>query len=318
MEVDIYLLDEEEGGRGDFVQSVETSDAGVYEFEGLAPGSYLLYARPIRIGFGPQRPNVDLKGEWYNNAITSTAATVIEIPEVSIAQAISVDITLEPGAVITGYVTDADTDAPIEGIGLDRRPPIGESEVTRTLFNFRTDASGQYTLPALYAGTYGLLWDPGLAPYSTIGRTQFTGITLTVAATGVYPNVNFTVQKGGEIEGTLSGAQGEPLAEIAVSLISVATGRVVRTQSSNASGQYSFSNVTPGEYNIRYDRFVPCGCYNNEYFEGDGDENGIVTVQADATTSGIDASLACNAPPPINVSPNNELYLPRVSPHVEP
>jgi hypothetical protein len=165
----------------------------------------------------------------------------------------------------------------------------------------------------MHTGNYGVLLDAAFTPYAAAGRDSFTGITLTVSSAITYPNVNFTLEPGGAIQGVLSDSGGEPLPGIEVSLIVPATGRVLRRATSNSTGQYAFPNVAPGEYYIKYDRFVPCGCYNNEYFTGeDSDEIGAVVVQPDETTAGVDARLACNAPPDITTTV--ELYLPRVQP----
>ncbi len=311
VQVGLYWLDEDGSGRGDSVQQTETDSMGVYEFEGLAPGDYLIHARPQRAILGPQLPNADLKAAWHGNVPNSDEAQVVEISEVNSAQTISLNLTLEVGASITGVVTDGDTGTPVEGIGVDVRPPIGLQEVTRSLYQIRTDASGVYTIPGLYAGTYGIISDAAFTPYGGIGRDSFTGITLTVGASGITPNVNFTVARAGEIEGIVSNEQGVPLPSFSVLLISPTTGRLLRTTTSNDSGAYRFSFVAPGEYHIKYDRFDPCGCYNNEYYSGDASEDiSVVVVEPSKTTTGINALLACNAPPVDEVN----LYMPLIVP----
>lgn len=313
VQVEIYLLDEKGSGRGDFGQATETDETGIYTFEGVASGDYLIFARPIHVGFGPESANIDLLPEWYENAASSEEAKAVTIPAemnlaVSIEQEYSLDLTLEPGAIITGVVTDADTGEPVEGIGVDVRPRIGRQEVTHVVYPWRSDATGHYTITGLYEGNYGLIWDPGFGPYSAIGVNTFTGISVTVTAGGA-KNVNFTVRKGGGIQGTLSDSKDEPVAGIEVSLISSVTGNVVRRTTSNAAGIYTFSNVTPGDYNIKYERFEPCGCFNDEYYGEDGTvEMGVVTIEAQETTDGINRQLACNAPPSNFV----EMYMPRV------
>jgi hypothetical protein len=103
--LNLYLLDESGSGRGDFIKATETITAGAYAFEGLAPGEYLLHINPIRAVLGTPLPNSDLKPMWYGDAIRSEEAQIIEIPAVSASQTVSLDLTVEPGATITGVVT---------------------------------------------------------------------------------------------------------------------------------------------------------------------------------------------------------------------
>jgi hypothetical protein len=289
-----------------------TKEGGIYQFKGVAPGDYLLLARPMRSIFPPQLPNTDLKAEWHNNAKASADAQVIQIPVVS-TPVISTNLTLDVGAVITGVVTDAKSGAPIAGIGVDVTPTVVLNEVTHSVFEIKTDASGVYTLPGLYAGKYTILYDPGLSGgYRTIGRIANTGIEVAIAGAETHPNTNFTISSGGDIQGALTNDKQNPLPGIVVSLIAPATGKVLKTVTSNASGAYSFDNVAPGDYQLKYDRFEPCGCYNSEFFDGDGSgDSSLVKVKAEETTAGVNAGLACNAPPAVEV-PVQKLYLPRL------
>jgi protocatechuate 3,4-dioxygenase beta subunit len=311
IQVDLYKLNDEGSGRGDFLQSMVTDESGIYKFTGVAPGKFLLLARPQHSVFPPQLPNADLKAEWYNDASSSAEAQPIDLPVVS-ASVISVNLALEVGAVITGVVTDAGSGAPIAGIGIDVTPTVALNEVTRSLFDIRTDASGQYTLPGLYAGTYQIRYDAVATPYNTTRKSANTGVTVTVAAGEIHANANFSLALGGDIEGALTTDKSQPLAGIRVSLIAPATGKVLKTVTSNAAGEYSFPNIAPGEYQVKYDRFDPCGCYNSEFYSGDSPgDAALVTVEADATTAGINAGLACNAPPPVEAA-KDALYLPRL------
>src|SRR5439155_17139087 len=54
----------------------------------------------------------------------------------------------------------------------------------------------------------------------------------------------------GSIAGTASSTTGEVLPNVTVQLRDLATGQVVGTQTTNDKGEYTFSNLAPGNYAV--------------------------------------------------------------------
>lgn len=313
-----FLLDEDGAGRGAFIRVSDGSPFGIYEIGSLAPGKYLLAALPYRtenqVGDGAQYANYDLEFEWYKDVLTSDEATVVEIPEAASSDPISVNMTLSPGAVITGVVTDGNTGAPVPDILVEAvgRSPLGQLGITfGHASRMITNEDGVFAIPGLADGTYQLAYSPADfdSDYATRGNSSTQEFTVTVAGTEVHPNANFTIQRGGVIAGKLTDDQDDPVADIEVTLSAAESGFFAGRTTSDASGNYTFSKIAPGQYRVKFDRFDPCGCYNNEYYVGDGSGgSGLVTVAAGETTTGINSKMACNpAPPPYSV------YLPNLS-----
>jgi hypothetical protein len=320
--VHAYLLDEDGEGHGEFITASSGSDFGTYYTGPLAPGKYLLFAQTYRTNGegGSQYHNTwDLEMEWYKDVYTSVGAQVVEVPEIAPSEPISVDIMLSPGATITGVVTDADTGLPVPDIEVETNPSAFGLYGVNVLFSHSsglvTDENGVYEIRGLLDGTYSAVARPPFdSEYQTAGGFLSTSPTVTVAGTGVYPNMNLSIRRGGTIEGVLTDDQGQPLPNMEVTLVTSDTLQFLRAVTSDANGNYSFAKIAPGEYRLRFDRFDPCGCFNNEYYTGEGDNsNGLVMVEPGGTTTGVNASMECNAPPPAN-----SLYLPRVSPRSKP
>ena len=324
MSVHAYLLDEDGQGHGEFITASNGSDFGTYYAGPLAPGNYLLFAQTRRTngsGVSQFHNTWDLEMEWYKDVYSSAAATVVEIPDVGASQQISVDLMLSPGATITGVVTDADTGEAVVNIGVEPTPSPFQIYGVNVLFSYSselvTDENGVYEIRGLLDGDYRVRVTPQFdGEYQSVGLFPSTSPTVTVAGTGIYPNINLSVRRSGGLSGTLTSEQGQPIADLEVSVVASDTGLVLVKTTSDSAGHYSFDNLAPGQYYVKYDRFVACGCYNNEYYVGEGNnENTLVTVAPGQITREIDSTLGCNAPPLVN--PASSIFLPRLSTDVE-
>lgn len=199
---------------------------------------------------------------------------------------------------ISGTVTDATTFAPLPGIsvwiGTPSRP---------FLANAITNSSGVYTTPAtLEAGTYfartitssvyldELYKDMECEPFCD--ATMGTPISVTDGATAA--NINFTLQAGGRISGTLTdAATSAPIANADVAFFN-ASGDFVTSTVTDISGNYineeglptgTYYVITaaPNHFNELYDN-IPCT--NCDVTTGTP-----VSVTATLTTSGINFAL---------------------------
>lgn len=200
---------------------------------------------------------------------------------------------------ISGTVTDAKTAGPIEGVEVCAWTLVGEEE----FFCTSTDSEGNYEFEELEAGEYGVEFLGTLVGYSnqvydheenwweadpvTVGTGATTGIDAELTAT---PGIAGTVTRSSD---------GEPVEFVLVCAWRVGTEEFGGCAFTGPEGNYRISELEAGEY-------VEPGEYHVEFWPGFGEENlayqfwdhrsrwveaDAVTVEAEETTSGIDAEL---------------------------
>lgn len=146
------------------------------------------------------------------------------------------DITVTAAASITGQVTSGQTGLPLTNVTVQLRNSNNVLVGTAT-----TNAQGNYSFTQLSPGTYSL----------TFIQAGFTTLTqsATVAA-GQTQVVNVILQPvPGTLTGTVTAQGGAPIAGATVRLTDQFNA-VIATVTTNASGQYTVTGITPGQYTL--------------------------------------------------------------------
>ncbi len=139
-----------------FNECTRTNGSGQYTLSHLHAGSY-------RVGFFPPykwnetTEEEELDGpnyvaQYYNGKAHGEEGDLVAVSEGSTTTGINV--ALQPGATITGTVTDATTGAPLQGVDACAWGSID-------FYCDVTDAGGHYAIQTVAAGSYKVEFDPG-------------------------------------------------------------------------------------------------------------------------------------------------------------
>ncbi len=223
-----------------------TNGSGGFSFTGLPTAFYV-----ARTFVTPTQNYID---EIFNNRVAAgdslTNGTGILI---TAGQATSnVNFALDAGGSITGTVTNAQTMAPVGGISVEVVTQRGASVKTVT-----TDGSGTYALNGLPNGSY-FVRTTNSASYADELYDNFpfltgdltTGTSVVVSTAAITPNINFALEPGGSITGTVTSVGASGLTGIGIRLYD-SLGRQVKTTVTGASGLYSFTGLPTGTYYAR-------------------------------------------------------------------
>jgi hypothetical protein len=241
---------------GRLVGSTTTDGAGMYRFNALGSGSYLLYARP-----GPSEPVGALYApEWYDNRTHPADATPIEVYD---GAATAANIQLTPGTQVSGRVAAAGG-GPIPGVYVTIYDDQGE-----TAASGRSDANGNYlTSPALNSGNYRVRFTSPDRPY----LDDVAGITASAPNPFYLPAL---LQRAAQVTGRVTHAvTGLPVAAD----ISIYGEEVSDYASTDSQGYYTLTaGLATGAYTIR---FAPHADSQNLYGSSQ-----VVTVTAPNTVT---------------------------------
>jgi EmrB/QacA subfamily drug resistance transporter len=194
-----------------------SDDAGSYRLGAPAGGTYLVVCAAD--GFQPLASTVVLSGAEVTH-----------------------DLTLARASSLTGTVTGADGHA-LTGAGVAVTDVRGQV-VAAT----RTGADGAYELRDLYAGDYTL------AATATDHEPAARSVTVT---DGLPSTCDLALLGVGSLSGTIRAASnGQPVGEATVTLID-ATGVVVATVVTDATGTYTVPDLRTGEYTITATGYAP-------------------------------------------------------------
>jgi len=275
--------------------STSTDAQGRYESPALPSGTYFVQVEPPA-GSG-------LVGQLYASipCLTGTCTVTGGTPVAVTAPTTTpnVNFSLPVGGTITGTVNNGSSAA--------------VSDVSVYFYNSTgvligatsTDAQGQYVSPLLPPASYFVLADPP-AGSGLVGRlynnlpclsgscTITAGTAVTVAASTATPNINFTLQAGGTITGTVTNASATPVPDASVFFYTSA-GALIGSTSTDAQGLYTSPGLSTGSYKVLVDPPAGTGLlgllYNNTPCPG-----GACTITAGTSVS----VTAPNATPNIN------------------
>lgn len=260
------------------------SDAtGAYSVTGLTSGAYILsYNR------------ADYITEFFDNQSDSTHAAHVAVSAPNITSGI--DVTLDPGGIISGTVTAADTGLPLTEVDVT---VVDEHGLYAT--STSVDTQGRFQARDLRTGTYRVSFTPyrqgkacGYQDAWYSGKTTVESADpVAVTAPNTTANINIALSRGSSILGqVVSATTAEPI-EGASALVIDANGDVVAEGSTNFLGYYVTTPPLPGgAYRVRFTDGTQGGI--DEYFNNQLSLEAAaeLTLTAPNDLSGISAALS--------------------------
>lgn len=229
-----------------------TNASGVYTTSGLPAGTY--YVRT-----GGSLPYIH---KLYNNlpctggSCTATSGTPIVIAGPGITSGIN--FSLDPGGQFSGTITNASTAQAIQGVNAQ----IFNSSGT-FLGSAGTNSSGNYTTSGLPAGTYysrtsntlgyvEKLYNNKPCALGGCNSTITSGDPIAVSVGVNTPNINYALDQGGRISGTITNsATSAPLQGVNANIYNLAGTLVGSSPQSDASGNFTTGGLPAGSYYAR-------------------------------------------------------------------
>ena len=227
--------------------------------------------------------------QYYNGKADSSSADSITItPQVRVT---GYDVSLVRGATITGTVTAATSPVAGATVYLYAAGNLAsyltytytDSSYGTGAFAFRRLSPGDYVLRYEHASYVGEWFDnSATGPAATV-------ITLAAGASTV---ANADLAVGGRIEGKVTAGPSDTALSGATVAVYDQNQTLVRSASTDASGNYSLTGLASGIYRVQFSRYG----YVTEWYGDVPDfaSSVIVNVTAPAATSGINLHL--NAP----------------------
>jgi len=254
--------------------STVTASDGSYSVEGLDPGeTYTVYFDPSCAsngdGYAP---------EYYDGASDYSSATSVT-PTVAAPES-GIDAQLSTGASISGQITDSDGNAiTTEDICVTADEEDGDNVSSAT-----TDASGDYTISGLPAGTY----DVSATDCAGSARNDVPGEPSsqpTLTADQAVIGVNIQLAAGTSISGHVYGGSGSSTPVELACVEADGAGSAGQAETA-ASGSYTISHLLPG---VSYEIYVDPTCSGSSpYIPGSLTP---VTPTVSQPATGVDAHL---------------------------
>jgi hypothetical protein len=271
---------------GAYVTGVSSDSHGAYRFTNLPAGTY-------RAQFSAQGHIA----QYYNNAGTLAAATGVAVTVGQVKSGI--DAHMSRGGGIAGTVTDAALH-------------IGLGQVSVTVYDVAnggsaiafatTDGQGHYAVNGLTAGSYRVGYSATATSYFTrvdylqryypAASTYTTATSVSVTAGQQTTGVDTALQRGGDIEGTLTNATTHAPAAGVVVTVYGSDGSFVGQVTTSSDGTYAFWGLPTGSYKVGYATTSGAPYVATYYATADTlAAASTVAVTAGQRTTGIDAAL---------------------------
>ncbi len=270
-----------DGGGGN---GTRTTADGTYTITGLAPGDYRVQAQ----GEGLVQEFYNGTTDWDQaNAVTVTAGATTP----------NIDFSLGVGGSVSGIVYEPDGVTPVQDAVVMAQlynaswPQFGPMSETET------KPDGTYTITGLAPGTYLVAADAedqGLALefYGDTFDPQ-TATSVTVTSGSDTGGIDFTLELGGSVSGTVYQADGTtPVPGMAVVAVESSTGVMLGFTMSGPDGTYTLNGLHAGQYLVQAMDFKGMG-YASEFYDNVSNPESAtaVTVVVSGDTPGIDFTL---------------------------
>ena len=296
-----------DGGPG-----VQTDATGRYELDGLAAGGY-------RLQYSDCNPSPSYVSQWYlghTDQADADTVTVVDLVDTPLA-----DVTLDPGVVVRGTVTD-DGGTPLEGVNVNLNPngsgPSGWAQ---------TGVDGTYSTTPVPSGSYRVQFSPADADHATqFWNDQRSWNTATLLALDVtdgpvHDGVDARLASSATVEGTVTGTDGSALEGICVDA-DIPNGNGwdgIGGTTTAADGTYTLTGLSPGDVRVHF-RDCGSGPHLDQWYDGqsDFDHSTAVVLAPDEVRSGIDAALGAGTSVSGTVTDTDGAPIPNVSVSVNP
>ncbi len=273
-----------DGGRG---QAFTDAD-GRYTLNGMPDGAYYVAVIPD--------DSQDYIREYYNNSYSYSDADLVVISNAG--DVTGIDFSLEVGGSISGHVYESDGKTPISDIGVHAySDSTGVSELSFT------DADGKYLINGVPDGSYFVAVFPFgeqnyVSEYYNNAYFYADADPVTVSGAGDITGIDFSLEVGGSISGTVYESDGvTPVADALVYALAEPCGgmmmegiKIIDAGFTDSSGAYTISGLPAGDVYVlaRPYIFEPGGTqpkYIREWYN-----NGYSCDEADslAVTAGVD------------------------------
>ncbi len=250
---------------------------GTYQLGPIPAGQYYVRANPtFAQGYAD---------EFYNDKIDIAFANPVSVA--AAGNTANINFALVLAGVITGTVRNS-LAQPIAGIDLDIFDATSGLRLRR---GATSAANGTYQLDRLAPGTYFVRADPTAVQayamqYYNGKTTQFTADIITVSTATTTSLIDFSLSNGGTISGNVMEAVlGIPIVNMDIDIYDANTlVKLVQSTVTNAQGNYTLTNLPPGQYFVAVDP-IAGQPYFAEYYDG---------VPTSATATVINVSTGGN------------------------
>lgn len=251
-----------------------TDESGAYQAQGIPAGSYKVRFSTFGTAYTDQ---------WFNAAESFASAT--EVAVVGGQQLAGIDAVMTIGGSITGTLIDDTTGAPVEGASVyaSRTGAGGGGSST-------SGPDGRYAITGLAGGEYSVSVSGMQSGYVSLSTSR----QVTVATGSETSGVDFALELGATIRGTVTDESGNPISQVQVCAES-ADFDVFQPSTCNQTaddGSYSLFGVPSGSQLVKFDSFS--GPYAPEWWNGAAtrdDATAIATARG-SEINGIDASVS--------------------------
>ena len=267
------------GSSWTYADSASTQKDGTYLSSSLQPGTY-------RVSFS--RYDSKWLQQYWDGQLDRRFADLIEL--VGGDHMTGIDAVLQEGGSISGRVTNA-RGAPLQGVRI-LATSGDESRWTSS------DATGGYSLDGLPPGSWKIEFSGDYRSYVPEwydDKPDLAGAdALTIGLGQAITGIDAVLTEYGRIRGSVTGAQGQPLAGISVAAYA-RDGRgywnYVSDASTDATGAYSVRGLVGGDYRVAF--YDHSNTYLGEFFDdkSDFDAADPVAVESGVATRGVDAQL---------------------------
>lgn len=281
--VDVTLWDL----NGDRVTATTSDPAGNFIFTQLAPGTY----------FAITDNNSNYIDELYDNIPCPSGCDVTTGTPIVVSPSSNsiINFALDHGGSFSGTVTDAST-----GAGLPDSEIVVYDQDGNFFSQLFPNSQGQFVAGGLPAGTY----------FATAGNAYYieelynnipcpcnppTGTPISVTVDHQTPNIDFALDRGGIISGTVADSASNPILNVYVAVID-SNGNNIASAQADILGQYAIGGLQSGNYFVLA---LGLGVYVNELYDNipcpsncDPTSGTPVPVTVSNTTPGIDFVLS--------------------------